>query len=249
MINDECGDAFFQGTKYTREELPRKSLNVNEKPDDFKIYENRERVALPTEHDFLLNDLKHVLVERRSRRRFSPEPMALQELSTLLKFSAGLSNEEGAEFSDSGFKLRHVPSAGGLYPYETYVIAHNVEGLNRGLYHYHVPGHALDVLKEGDFRKDAAGICLDQFLARDCAAMLAWTLVAPRSKWKYGERAYRYIFLDLGHLAQNFYLVAEVLQLSACAIGALYDDEGNDFLEVDGYDESLCYVGVVGRRA
>ena len=245
MSPTDCGDAFFQGTKYARGALPGRFLDFSTKPDDFKAYDDMDRIALPTSFDLILNDLKHVLAERRSRRRFSKESITLQEISTLLKFTCGLSNDE---FDNAGFNFRNVPSAGGLYPYETYVIVNNIEGLNQGLYHYHVPSHALEILKSGDFRKKIAAICLDQAMARDCAAVLAWTMVAPRSKWKYGERAYRYIFIDLGHLAQNFYLVAEAMQLSACAIGALYDDEGNEFLDVDSNDESLCYVGVVGRR-
>nr|MDO8108866.1 SagB/ThcOx family dehydrogenase [Candidatus Sigynarchaeota archaeon] len=246
MDSDEYGDAFFQGTKYTRGDLPQRSPDFIVKPDDFKVYEDAERMSLPRQFTFGPNDLKHVLEERRSRRRFSKEPMSLAELSTLLKYTSGISGDE----TDQGnFALRHVPSAGGLYPYETYVVVNNVDGVKNGLYHYYPPDHALDVLKlGGDYGKKVAAICLDQPMAKDCAAAFLWTLVSLRSKWKYGQRAYRYMFIDLGHLAQNLYLVAEALQLSTCAIGALYDDEGNEFLGVDGYDEALCYVGVVGRR-
>jgi SagB-type dehydrogenase family enzyme len=246
MNSIESGDIFFQQTKYTRGKLPVHPLDFSAKPEEFKTYEGVNIIKLPTDFSFLLNNLDHVLIERRSRRRFSKEPITLQELSTMLKFSAGFSNDE---FNGAGFNYRQVPSAGGLYPYETYVIVNNIQGVKMGLYHYNIPAHALDVLKEGDYRKKIAAICLDQAMARDCAAVFAWTMLASRSKWKYGERAYRYIFIDLGHLAQNFYLVAEALQLSVCAIGALYDDEGNEFLEVDGNDESMCYAGVVGRGA
>ena len=49
------------------------------------------------------------------------------------------------------------------------------------------------------------------------------------------------------HSRQNFYLIAEALGLGACTIGALYDDELNQFLEIDGKNETTIYVGVVGK--
>ena len=171
--------------------------------------------------------------------------MTLQEVSTLLKYTAGISADV---FDDDGLNFRHVPSAGGLYPYETYVVANNITSLEKGLYHYNVPAHRLDLLNAGDLGPRIAAVCLDQVMARQAAAVLAWTAVVPRSKWKYLQRCYRYVFMDLGHLGQNFYLVAEALHLAACTIGALYDEEGNDLLGIDGVDESLSYVGVVGRR-
>jgi SagB-type dehydrogenase family enzyme len=244
---DKHGDLFFQKSKYIRGQLPNHRLDFNNKPEDFKIYDNSLlRVALPTDFRFERDEFKRLLVERRSRRRFSRDPLSLQELSTILKFTSGITS---TEFDDSGFNFRHVPSAGGLFPHEAYVISNNIDDLKQGLYHYDVPGHSLDLLKEGDLGRQIEAICLDQAMARNAAAVLAWTAVVPRSQWKYLQRSYRYIYMDLGHLGQNFYLVAEALQLAACTIGALYDDEGNALLGVDGMDESISYAGVVGRRA
>jgi len=54
--------------------------------------------------------------------------------------------------------------------------------------------------------------------------------------------------MDCGHIGQNFYLIAEALGLGACTIGAIYDDELNKLLEIDGLDETVIYVGVVGKN-
>ena len=54
--------------------------------------------------------------------------------------------------------------------------------------------------------------------------------------------------MDLGHVGQNFYLVSEALDLAACTIGALYDEEGNEFLGLDGINETLVYIGVAGPK-
>jgi SagB-type dehydrogenase family enzyme len=54
--------------------------------------------------------------------------------------------------------------------------------------------------------------------------------------------------MDAGHIGQNFYLIAESLGLGACTIGAIYDDEINDLLEIDGIQETAIYVGVIGKK-
>jgi SagB-type dehydrogenase family enzyme len=58
----------------------------------------------------------------------------------------------------------------------------------------------------------------------------------------------RYIYLDAGHIAQDLALAAVALGLSTCHIAALYDDETNALLGVDGKQESTLYMSVVGRE-
>jgi SagB-type dehydrogenase family enzyme len=65
-----------------------------------------------------------------------------------------------------------------------------------------------------------AAAALGQELILDTQTTFVWTAVVERSKWKYRERAYRYIYLDAGHVGQNLYLAAGALGLGECAIGA-----------------------------
>ena len=90
--------------------------------------------------------------------------------------------------------------------------------------------------------------CLDQKMVYKSAITLIWTAIIERSKWKYLQRCYRYIYMDAGHIGQNFYLVAEALGLAACSIGAIYDDELNSLLEIDGMKETAIYVGITGKK-
>jgi SagB-type dehydrogenase family enzyme len=76
-----------------------------------------------------------------------------------------------------------------------------------------------------------------------------WTAVFGRSKWKYRQRAYRYVYLDASHIAQNVALAAVALSLGSCQIAALYDDEANALLGVDGIEESTVYMTIVGKPA
>jgi len=76
-----------------------------------------------------------------------------------------------------------------------------------------------------------------------------WSSIIDRGKWKYDQRAYRYIYLDAGHIAQNLYLAGEALGLGICAIGAFYDDAVNAIMGFDGEDETVIYMATVGFRS
>ncbi len=84
-------------------------------------------------------------------------------------------------------------------------------------------------------------------MAKEAAVVFVWTAVVERTKWKYRERGYRYLYLDAGHIGQNLYLAAASLRLGCCTIGAFYDDEVNQLIGVDGKEETAIYLGAVGH--
>ena len=83
-------------------------------------------------------------------------------------------------------------------------------------------------------------------MCADATVVFIWTAIFNRSKWKYGQRAYRYIYLDAGHIAQNLALASVSLDLGSCQIAALFDEEVNEIIDVDGIEESTIYMSVVG---
>ncbi len=244
MDNDfeKYGENFQQKSKYVRNKLPRHALNWGNKPKTYKVYSNAIKKIKLLEPKFDQTiQFWNVIKNRHSTRKFTVEPISNMDLSLFLFSMSGLNRI----FPQYAF--RTVPSAGGLYPIEIYPVVNNATGLERGLYHYDIKDHSLDFLKKGDFRRKVAEGCLDQNMAFTSAVNFIWTTVIDRSHWKYLQRCYRYIYLDAGHIGQNFYLIAEALGLGACTIGALYDDELNEFLEIDGKTETVLYVGVVGK--
>ena len=66
--------------------------------------------------------------------------------------------------------------------------------------------------------------------------------------WKYGQRGYRYLHLDAGHVCQNLYLAAEAIGAGACAIGAFDDDALNGLLGLDGINHFVIYAAAVGKK-
>jgi SagB-type dehydrogenase family enzyme len=181
-----------------------------------------------------------VLKNRRSIRNFSEEPITKAELSQLLWASTGVTGKS------MGHKLRAAPSAGALYPIETYVVVNNVEGLENGVYHYKIEGHELEEIQKGDLREELGAAALDQGMFSKAAVVFVWTIVFNRCASKYGQRAKRYVFMDSGHVAQNLLLAAEALGLGACPAAAFDDDRMNEIMGMDG-GETVAYLAVVGK--
>jgi SagB-type dehydrogenase family enzyme len=235
------GDLFQEETKYERDRIPGGYLDWSNRPETYKQYPDKPRVALPQPSTEGGTPLWDILSQRRSVRDFLERPVAAQELSQLLWASQGITAEQ------FGYKFRTVPSAGALYPVETYLIVNDVEGIPQGVHHYNVSEHCLEQLKAGDYRVTIARAALDQKIGYDANVVFAWTAVLERCKWKYKQRAFRYIYLDAGHIAQTVAMAAVALGLGSCQIAALYDEEVNDLLGVDGNEETAIYLTVVGN--
>ena len=235
------GDRFQEETRYDRDRMPTGGLDWATKPSLYKQYgDPLALVELPSPETEGGDGLWAIMDQRRSRRAYSEEELPLEDLSQLLWATQGLT-ERGEKR-----ELRASPSAGALYPVETYIVANRVAGLEPGVWHYQVPDHHLALIRRGDLSLEAAAAALDQAMAMRAAAVFVWTAAVERSKWKYRQRAYRYIYLDAGHIGAQLHLAAEALGLGCCAIGALYDEEVNDLVGVDGENETVVYMSVVG---
>jgi len=236
------GDEFQRSTKHSRERLLGGYLDWASKPETYKEYPSARKVPLPRNLPSSTLSLLDAVKKRKSVRSFLPEPLSLGDLAFLLWASTGVQRTE------QDYEFRTVPSAGALYPIETYVVANRVEGLEKGLYHYNIRTHSLEELKTGGFGEEMAHAALGQKMCADATVVLVWTAMFDRSKWKYAQRAYRYVYLDAGHIAQNLALSATSIGLGSCQIGAFFDDEVNQIVGVDGTEESVLYLSVVGHH-
>ncbi|MCX8052452.1 MAG: SagB/ThcOx family dehydrogenase [Armatimonadetes bacterium] len=234
------GDKFQQETKYHPNKLFGPGPDWAARPETLKEYPQAKSFKLPSPKAGARRFLDEVLRERRSVRDYSPKPVTIDQLSFLTWAADGVQREE------HGCWFRTAPSAGALYPVETYLVANRVEDLAPGVYHYNVRAHALEMIRQGDFSSQVTLAALGQQMCGDAAVVFVWTAVFQRCRWKYGQRAYRYVYLDAGHIAQNLALAAVALGLGSCQIGALFDDEVNRIIEVDGIEESVLYMTCVG---
>jgi len=213
--------------------------NWGGQPERYKTYADAKRIALPDPHGYRGLSLAEAVEARRSRRDYSAEPMTLAELSCLLYAAQGITEPQGG--------LRAAPSAGALYPIELYAAAHNVAGLEAGVYHYAVPTHELELLRGGDLRAEVKQAGLGQDHLAQAAVCFVLSAIFQRTRWKYRERTYRYMLLEAGHIGQNLYLAATSLGLGACAVGAFLDDDLNALLGLDGEEEAVLYIIAAGK--
>lgn len=234
------GDQFQSGTKYKPGGIPSGRMRRDEQPALYKEYPEAVRVKLPKFEPSPPVSLDQAFRQRKSIRDFAEKPLSLGQLAYILWASTGIQRVEG------GYEFRTAPSAGALYPIETYLVVNRVRKIDAGLYHYHVRDHELEMLKTGDFGIDIAQAALGQGMCASASVVFVWTAVFERCKWKYGQRAYRYIYLDAGHIAENLALAATSLKLGSCEIGALFDDVSNGIIGVDGEKESVILMAAVG---
>lgn len=233
------GPGFQFDTKYDRVRGP-KPCPWAKKTPPFKRYETPVAIIDLPEPDKTGGDLWATIARRRSRRRFTDAPIALETLSQLLWATQGVTSGEG------GYLLRATASAGALYPNETYLVLNRVEGMRSGIAHYDLRHHQLHLLVEGDFGQACAEACLDQGFCATAQVVFAWGAVVSRCAQRYGDRAYRYVYLDAGHLGGQLQLAAEALGLGSCNIGAFLDDEINGLFGLDGVAEMIVYLAAVG---
>lgn len=237
---DNIGEQFQERTKHVRSAASGRAIDWERKPPTHKEYPEAKLFRLPSPAT-QTSSMDEALRNRRSVRRFAPGPMALADLSFLLWAATGIRESRG------GHSFRTAPSAGALYPIETYVAVNSVEGLPQGLYHYNVRAHALEQLRAGPIGDEVSRAALDQDMCAEAPVVLIHSAVFERTVWKYGQRGYRYVYLDAGHVSAQMSLAAASMGLGSCQIAAIYDDEMNRLLGVDGVKESVLYMSVVGR--
>jgi SagB-type dehydrogenase family enzyme len=196
-------------------------------------------IRLPAEPASSGLSVEKAISNRRSQRDFRGETISLAELSHLLYYSSGVTDKRQG--------LRAAPSAGATYPIEVYAIVNNVEGLTKGIYHYLIASHELELVREGDFRNEMSRAALGERMFKQANIIFALSAIFQRTQLRYKERAQRYILFEAGHIAQNTYLLATSMKLGACAIGAFYDDEFNRLLGLDGKNESVLYLIALGK--
>lgn len=208
-------------------------------PPKFKTYPEKEVIALP-EPNYQGIPLEEAIEKRRSVRNYSPEPLTLDQLSQLLFAAQGVTGEA------FGLYLRSVPSAGALYPFEIYLVVNDVAGLARGIYHYSVLDHGVVLLRTGDYSSEITSAGLDQEMLGKADVIFILAAIFDRTRHTYGERGFRYVYIEAGHISQNIYLQAVSLGLGSVSVGAFLDEKANQLIEVDGETEAVIYLHPVG---
>ncbi|MEL6555674.1 MAG: SagB/ThcOx family dehydrogenase [Cyanobacteria bacterium J06621_11] len=188
-----------------------------------------------------LSDLEDTLLARRSTRRYTRAPLHSADLFALLDFTY-----HPEHYWQQSFDKR--PDYFDLSLIETFVAISNVEGLESGCYYYAPKAEELRQIRFNQFHKDLHFLCLGQDLGRDAGAVVFHTANLEAAVSKYGDRAYRYLHLDAGHLGQRLNLAATRRQVGVSGIAGFFDDQVNELLSIPA-EEAVLYITTIGQKA
>jgi len=183
--------------------------------------------------------LHSTILRRRSTRAYSGETLTLDELKILLDFTYHPEHYIDQELDGS-------PDFFDLSLVETFIAVSSVTGLEEGCYYYAPKAQELRQIRFKNFRKELHFLCLWQDLGRDAGAVLFHTADLKASVAEYGDRVYRSLHMDAGHLGQRLNLAAIYLGLGVSGIGGFFDDQVNEVLGIPT-DEAVLYITTLGR--
>lgn len=186
-----------------------------------------------------LQGLENTILKRRSTRAYNGANLTLEELKAVLDFTYQPQHyiDQGLDGSPDYFVLDLI---------ETFVAVSGVNDLEEGCYYYAPKAQELRQIRFKNFRRELHYLCLGQDLGRDAAAVVFHTADLKKAVAQVGDRAYRYLHMDAGHLGQRLNLAAIHLDLGVSGIGGFFDDQVNEVLGIPT-DEAVLYITTLGR--
>jgi SagB-type dehydrogenase family enzyme len=245
FLKMKIGLEFIEKTKYKNKEERDSEKGISQPPLELDYDKRKSFIELPDPAKIKVKDidLREVIESRNSLRVYKDSKISLEELSFILWSTQGVK-----EIIKGKVTIRNVPSAGARHAFETYILANSVEGLQKGLYRYiALENRLVEISFEDKIDDKIMDACLCQKSVKSSAVTFIWVAIPYRMNWKYGERGYRYLYLDAGHVCQNLYLTAQAINCGVCAIGAFDDDEMNKILNIDGKEQFTIYMGTLGK--
>jgi SagB-type dehydrogenase family enzyme len=205
------------------------------------------RIALPKVAPLAAASLEQVITGRVTSRQYDPTAvMPLETLSRLLAFSSGFTARAEPPVGGAFPFRRAAPSAGATYPLEVYFVALRVNGLAPGVYHYAIADHAVELLRYDSHGMALARWTLHQPYISDCSVVFIIAGFTARIYPQYGERGYRYMLLEAGHISQNINLLASAYGLGGLCIGGFVDAAISRLIGVNEITEIPLYMTAVG---
>ena len=211
----------------------------------FKSYPDANRFGLPAIDTRVALPLAEAVRGYAPASGFRATALSLAELSRLLYFTNGVTGRVPA--GGGVVHLRAAPSAGALYSGEVYVVARGVRGLDPGVYYYAVLEHRIVAIRSGSFMGEVASALDAPAAFADAPAAVLLTNVFRRYRQRYANRGYRFALIDSGHIGENLRLAARSAGLGAEGPLRFHDDALGDLLGVDGCEEAVCAVHVIGH--
>ena len=170
------------------------TLDWENQPNPFRKFEGATNHCLPLSALAFPSSITSLFGDSQE-----PVPLSLESLGAFVELSLALNAWKS--LGPDRWAVRCAPSSGNLHPIEAYVITSGIAGLVNGLYHYDPQNHALE--RRAHLEDEQSNLPSGFFVG---LSSIYW-----REAWKYGERAFRYTHLDLGHVIGSLCAAASSL--------------------------------------
>lgn len=211
-------------------------------------HDGREGIDLSGQRVPLCMPLDAAIAARRSPAAFAPAPIGRELFATMLHLAYGPTRDRTHE--GYPYPFRAAPSAGALYPLDVFACVHHVDGIEPGVYYVDPHGPALFAFPDAPQPDVLAQAFVQPDLFGDSCFVVLLAAVFERSVFKYGNRGYRFVLIEAGHVAQNLGLAAAAAGLAAQNFGGYRDREVDRAMGFDGLDTSVVYaVGIGAPRS
>ena len=208
--------------------------------DEPVVISNPNVIPLPIATYRSTNSVEAVIRTNQPRRTFRPDQLSLKQLGQMLWAGQGVTTDWGG---------RTVTSSKSTFPLTIYVLANNVEKLEKGVYQYisgeRLPAHQLLPLKLGEFGETLFSL-VNQTPLKEPPAVLIITGNLQKMATAYGGVSHdREVYLEAGHATQNMYLQAESLKLGMIALPNFDESQVRQLLSIP-QEEVIIYLAPIG---
>jgi hypothetical protein len=117
--------------------------------------------------------------------------------------------------------------------------------MESGAYYYRRESGAFELIKRGDFRREAGYLALEQPLGADSSVLICYMADLMRVLGALGNRGYRDAHLEAGILGGRAYLAAYALDRGATGL-TFYDDDTTRFFEPHAAGKSPLLMVAIG---
>ena len=195
--------------------------------------ELRSIVLQPFNEEEMPQDkIEEVIIRRGSTREFSREAITFAQLSTML------------DRATRGIPVDFLNPEDSLN--DLYLIVNAVDGLPPGAYVYRRDTRALELLKEGDFRREAGHLGLGQAIPADCSVNVYSLADLHRVFERFGNRGYRAAQLEASIMGGKLYLAAYAQRLGASGL-TFFDDDVTEFFSPHAAGKSVMFLIALGK--
>ena len=194
-----------------------------------------ELISLTPLAELPTDPIDAVIARRRSVRHYDVDaPLPFDAFSTIV------------ERAWHGFAADCLdPVAGALHA--QYLIVNNVQGLQPGVYVTHPHQHAIELLRAGELRAEAARLAVEQQYAADGQVNSYYLTDLTPVLERFGNRGYRVAQFEAALYAGKLHLAAHALGYGAVG-STSFDDEVIDFFSPHAAGKSYMFVLVFGKR-